>query len=504
MALDLKRKLSRLSGAGLLPGAPRTSVGAGAEVANEVVPDAAPPELAHAAPESARIDAAHPVAEVDPALPSATSAAAASTPGTEAASAQTDRLRRGLATLRPPTLQTTQPAAPVSKARKNTPLPAEQRDTPHGPIFAREHLYAPEHRHGRAELRGALSAESELVAALALDPSLRDVDPKRMLLLDTETTGLAGGTGTLPFVVGLGWFEGERLKVTQLLLRRPGEERAMLALVAERLAEASVLVSYNGKTFDWPLLRSRFVMNRMKAPPLPAHLDLLHCARRVFKRRMTGGARLVQLEEEVLGFRRVGDVPGSEIPELYFRYLRTGDGALLAPVLEHNVHDMALLAALLGELVRQFRDASAEGADPRDQLGFATVAARAGDGARAASFAHAAATAAASSDRTLCAEALALAADLARKEGDVEAAVNALERALQVSAGGMVPKLHFALAKLHEHRTGELRRALEHARHTRPVEGEAAHVKRLARIEARLAGRSRASAAAAKNLPLLP
>ena len=472
MALDLKRKLSRLDGAGLVPGAPV-------------------PPRANVLPEAAPIPQVVPAEEPPPLVE---------------ADAQTDKLRRGLATLRPPTLRTPVPNAPTvpasggAAARRNTPLPAEQRDTPHGPVFAREHLYLPEHRHGTAELRGALTAEPELVAALALDPSLRDIDPRRMLLLDTETTGLAGGTGTLPFVVGLGWFEGERLKVTQLLLRRPGEERAMLRLVEERLAEASVLVSYNGKTFDWPLLKSRFVMNRLTPPPLVAHLDLLHCARRVFKRRMTG-ARLVQLEEDVLGFRRVGDVPGSEIPELYFRYLRTGDGALLAPVLEHNVHDMALLAALLGELVRQFRSAGVEG-DPRDQLGFATVAARAGDGARAALFAQAAARATASTDRALCAEALALAAELARREGNVVAAVEALEHALAVASGAVVSQLHLALAKLHEHRTGKLVRALEHARHTRAAEGAEEHAKRGARPQRRRG--ARAPTDAGGTLPLLP
>jgi uncharacterized protein YprB with RNaseH-like and TPR domain len=385
--------------------------------------------------------------------------------------------------------------APGPGRRKATPLPAEERSTPHGALFAREHLYPSHHRHGTAELRAALGAEPELVAALALDPALREVDPRRMLLLDTETTGLAGGTGTLPFVVGLGWFEGEQLKVTQLLLRRPGEERPMLRRFAERLAESSLLVTYNGKSFDWPLLRSRFVMNRLEVPPLPAHLDLLHCARRVFKRRMSG-ARLVQLEEEILGFHRVGDVPGAEIPELYFRYLRTGDGGSLAPVLEHNVHDMALLAALLGELVRQFRSAEVE-ADPRDQLGFASIAARAGDGARAVAFAEAAA---ATGDRAVCAEALALAAEVSRRKGDLVAAVAALERAVAQASGLRLSEVHLALAKLHEHRTGSLARALDHARHTLLAEGALANQKRMARLEKRAVALQRATARPASLL----
>jgi uncharacterized protein YprB with RNaseH-like and TPR domain len=309
-------------------------------------------------------------------------------------------------------------------------LPVESRDTPHGRIHVREQLLASDHRHGRAEVRAALEADPAHVAALALDPGLAGIDLRGMLLLDTETTGLAGGTGTLPFVVGLAWFEGESLRVQQFLLKRPGEEGPILHHLAERLAQSTCLVTYNGKTFDWPLLKSRFVMNRLPVPKALPHLDLLHCARRVYRHR-SGGAKLVHLEEQVLGHVRVGDVPGSDIPELYFRYLRNGNGSLLAPVLDHNAQDMALLAALLGVVARQFRDAGTEG-DPRDQLGYAQVATRARDFERALSFARSAAS---GGRGELAAEALTLASSLSRKNGDARAAVELLERAL-----GMVEK----------------------------------------------------------------
>ena len=138
------------------------------------------------------------------------------------------------------------------------------------------------------------------MASLALHPGLAGVDFQRMLFLDTETTGLAGGTGTVPFLVGLAWFEGRSLRVHQLFLRRLGEEAPMLRVLAERMAESSCLVTFNGKSFDWPLLRTRFVLNRVPAPAELPHLDLLHCARRVFKHRGSG-TRLVHLEEQVLG-----------------------------------------------------------------------------------------------------------------------------------------------------------------------------------------------------------
>ncbi|MBX5480540.1 MAG: ribonuclease H-like domain-containing protein [Myxococcaceae bacterium] len=357
----------------------------------------------------------------------------------------------------------------------------ETRETPHGPIHLRDTLFPADHRHGRAPVRAALEAEPGHLAALALDESLRGVDPRGMLLIDTETTGLAGGTGTLPFVIGLGWFEGECLRVQQLVLRRPGEEAPMLRALEERLAVASCLVSYNGKTFDWPLLRNRFVMYRLKAPDPKAHFDLLHCARRIFKWR-DGGAKLTHIEERILGHVRRGDVPGEQIPELYFRYLRTGNDALVAPVLDHNAHDMVLLAALLGWLARQFRDATAD--DPRDQLGYATVAARAGDAERALAFARSAAIRGAA-DRVLCAEALALAAHVSRRKGDVLAAVDALRAAVRVASGELLASLHLELAKLYEHRLGDVGRALDHARYTQLAEGPTAHRRRLERLEAK-------------------
>ena len=117
--------------------------------------------------------------------------------------------------------------------------------------------------------------------------------------LDTETTGLSGGTGTLPFLIGTARFEDDgRFLVEQLFLRRPGEEAPMLHWLASQLAATTCLVTYNGKSFDWPLLRSRFVMNRVPVPPLPPHLDLLHCARRVFARRNLG-ARLTDTRKRL-------------------------------------------------------------------------------------------------------------------------------------------------------------------------------------------------------------
>jgi uncharacterized protein len=375
----------------------------------------------------------------------------------------------------------------VPEAPRPGPLPVESRETPHGTVHVSEQLFAEDAHHGLAPLAEALDVEPSLVAALALQPGLAAVDFQHMLFLDTETTGLAGGTGTVPFLVGLAWFEGRSLRVHQLFLRRYGEEAPLLRVLAERMARASCLVTFNGKSFDWPLLRTRFVLNRVPPPAQPPHLDLLHCARRVFKHRGSG-TRLVHLEQQVLDYHRVGDVDGALIPELYFRFLRGGDGSALTPVLEHNVKDLLLLAALLGLLVRRFRASGAEGADARDLLGFAGVALRARDYERAHAFARAAA---AGDSGRVGSEALALASRLSRRGGDDRTAAENLLQALASARADQTGPLHLSLAKLYEHGLKDLPRALHHARLAPPAETGEALRHRVERLERKLSRQAR-------------
>ncbi|HYV48141.1 MAG TPA: ribonuclease H-like domain-containing protein [Myxococcaceae bacterium] len=305
----------------------------------------------------------------------------------------------------------------------------------------------------------------------------------RALLLDTETTGLAGGAGTLPFLLGLGWFEpGGSVTLEQLFLRRPGEERPMLARLSERLASASCVVSFNGKSYDWPLLRTRFVMNRMPVPAPPPHLDLLHCARRAFKYRCES-ARLTELEEAVVGHVRRGDVPGHLIPELYFAYLRGRGHGPLRRVMDHNAQDLLMLAALLGHLAERFA-APDPTADPRDALGLAEVAFRARDHARADAFAAHAAT---SPRPDLTSAALVIRARVCWRARDIPGAVTWLEQAVKLAVGPFAARLHLALAKLHEHRIRDLARAQYHASRARGAEAPARADRRLQRLKEKLA-----------------
>jgi hypothetical protein len=180
-------------------------------------------------------------------------------------------------------------------------------------------------------------------------------DSTKWLFLDTETTGLAGGTGTYAFLVGVAWWDAGGLQVEQLFMRDFTEEYSLLHELATRVAERPVLVTFNGKSFDWPLLESRFTMTRsIAAPKLAAHLDLLHPARALWKLRL-GSVRLIELERRVLdaprlGWHREDDVATALIPQFYFDYLRGGPAAPLAGVVRHNQMDLRGLAALFGKI----------------------------------------------------------------------------------------------------------------------------------------------------------
>jgi hypothetical protein len=368
-------------------------------------------------------------------------------------------------------------------------LPGEVRETDHGPLHVVEQYLEPSHCHGRVPIRGALSVDPSVIARLALDPALADVDPKGWLFLDTETTGLSGGTGTLPFLLGMAWFEDESLRISQLFLPRPGAEAPMLHALAARCEEASAIVTYNGKSFDWPLLRTRFVMNRVPLPRVPPHLDLLHASRRIYKKRLER-VRLLHMEVEVLGMIREHDIDGAEIPGIYTQYLRGDMDPRLAVVIEHNANDLIALAAILGEVASGYTDLRWAD-DPRDHLGFAKVAERARDDARARAFAEAALLGGGSRDTVI--EAGLLAARVARRCGDVVGEGVSLARALTVADRTndlFAAEVHLALSKHHEHRSRDLLAAIEHARHTIPAETRVARDKRLSRLEARL---SRAS-----------
>jgi uncharacterized protein YprB with RNaseH-like and TPR domain len=210
-------------------------------------------------------------------------------------------------------------------------------------------------------------------------------DDGRILFIDLETTGLAGGAGTYAFLVGCGWFDGCVFRVRQFFLSSHSAETALLRAVAALAADTRTVVSYNGKSFDLPLIETRYLYNRMETPfaGLP-HLDMLHPARRLWRIEadedgmMAAGCRLGTIEQAVCGHVRDGDVPGFEIPSRYFDYVRTGDARPLEAVLEHNRLDLLSLALLTAYAARMVEEGAALLRTAREAVGLGRLFDRAG------------------------------------------------------------------------------------------------------------------------------
>jgi len=216
-----------------------------------------------------------------------------------------------------------------------------------GSFFRIDSLREGTDSHGKRQFNELATLDMESLALLANDSRLSDFNGRNALFLDTETTGLSGGTGTLAFLIGVGWFDEDgRFVVRQLFARNFAEEQAVLASLSEIAASKRYLVTFNGKTFDANLLTTRYILNRLDNPltNLP-HLDLLHPARRLFGHRVSN-SRLVTLEEDLLGFTREDDLPGSEVPLRYFNWLRSRNPHPMLDVFRHNNLDITALAAL--------------------------------------------------------------------------------------------------------------------------------------------------------------
>lgn len=217
------------------------------------------------------------------------------------------------------------------------------------------------------------------LARMALTRLPDPVDPERPLVcLDTETTGLGTAAGTVPFMVGLGLWDGARFSVRQLILPDHADEPALLERLAEAIPADAWLVTYNGRSFDWPLLQSRYRLHGHGSPAHAGHLDLLPLARQVWRHRLSD-ARLATVEAGVAGVERTGDLPGAAIPERYFRFLRTGQGELLADVVRHNRQDIASLARLLRVLADGLGSCSQEGGEQSSLSGATFGAMHPGD-----------------------------------------------------------------------------------------------------------------------------
>ena len=230
---------------------------------------------------------------------------------------------------------------PAGLARRMaTELDGDAFETPHGWYVRRElkPTYLPIDRERLASMPGMPPAHLPL------------------LCLDTETTGLGSAAGTVAFMIGVGWWQGDRMRLIQLLLPDLSEEAALLDALAAAFPEQACLVTYNGRTFDWPLLETRYRMGRRKPPAFDQHTDLLLLVRRLFKYRLPD-ARLGSVEKQLLRRHRTPDIPSWQIPAVYHSFLRGGPAGPIRVVARHNAEDVITLGRILAHLERGYGDA---------------------------------------------------------------------------------------------------------------------------------------------------
>ncbi|CAN7571752.1 ribonuclease H-like domain-containing protein [Paenibacillus sp. LjRoot153] len=261
-------------------------------------------------------------------------------------------LRERLGRLRGPAAAGVTPPPPPEAGGEWAQLGAHIATSPAGSFVMRRRQYGADSVHGKYRLRELADVDAQLSCFHDGDAVVR---LEELLFFDTETTGLGVGAGNVPFMVGIGYYTGELFTVEQLMIRNPAEEHAMLVYLQELLGRYTHIVSYNGRTFDWPILKNRFVLNRLNLDDSELlQLDLLYASRSLWRNTLPS-CRLSKVEESRLGFERVDDVPGSMAPALYFQYLAEKDPAVLQGVFIHNEHDIVTLAALtihFGKLLR--------------------------------------------------------------------------------------------------------------------------------------------------------
>jgi uncharacterized protein len=324
-----------------------------------------------------------------------------------------------------------------------------------GEFFLMENDIHLEARQGEVPLCRFHSIRPETVGILTAEEGLEHFDLRTAAFLDTETTGLAGGAGTAAFLVGLGYVEGDRFRVRQYFMRDYHEEGALLHALAADLARFERVVTFNGKMFDLPLLDARFRLNRAPFPLRSTpHFDLLHPARRLWKLRLES-CRLQSLEAGLLGLTRMGDIPGEQIPAIYFDYVRRRDARALKRIFDHNRQDIVSLAALAILACQWVEEGRAE--DPRDVVSLARVL------ERAQLYDRSEVEYRRVLERTegpLRRQALLRLAFRAKRAGDFEVAVGLWQEAAEEGAAEACREL----AVHHEHRTRDLPAALRAAR----------------------------------------
>ena len=394
-------------------------------------------------------------------------------------------------------------------------LGGEWRDLGGRQFLVLDRKYPPGHRHGHVAIADTLPPEERSWPRFPLlNTATTSTRAGRMLFVDLETTGLAGGAGTYAFLVGCAWYQDGGLRIRQFFLSNFDAERVLLEAVAEIAAGCGAVVTFNGKSFDLPLIETRFQLHRLQTPfaALP-HVDMLHPARRLWRddvaddgvgehtaagaersfagRQGSTGCRLTTLEETLCGHAREGDVPGFEIPSRYFHFVRTGDSRGLAAVMEHNRLDLISLAMITARASQLLEDGPAVARTAREALGMGRLYERAGmPGDARASFLRAAEHG--DGDTVTRADAWRSYAVLCRRERRYSDAADGWRRILELRRcpPAILREASEALAVHHEHRLRDLAAARSFALRSLSVQAAPsrrdATQHRLARLERKM------------------
>ena len=399
---------------------------------------------------------------------------------------------------------TVQPAAEISAPKRPVPnrarrlpgIDGEDRGNGFGRFLLQQHLYKNGRMHGNVPVRTLQTLDASWPVSITAG-EVAAADPRRWAFLDTETTGLAGGTGTCPFLIGVGAVEDAGFRVRLFFMRDYDEESAMLHGLAEYLGQFDLLITYNGKSFDAPLLETRYKLKRQRNPlARMGHVDLLHAARRIWKECMPN-CRLGTLEFEILGVERQDDVPGSLIPQRYFDFLRSRRPGPLKSVFHHNVLDIVSLACLASVLMPVY--AAPEEASPRcgaDLLGIARWLDRRGHSERAIQLYRKAIRAGLPAGKLVTS--LWDLAHLERRTGNLVAQVQLLRDLSRVASNYRAAAFE-ELAKHYEHREKDFDRALDLTRRAQRYNPSEGLKKREERLLRRIGGRRPAEVASSST-----
>ena len=337
-----------------------------------------------------------------------------------------------------------------------TVVPGREYQTNFGSLFSLGHSYSQDYLHGRQPV-----LPQHPICGLARWSRVPELEQKSLdqfIFLDTETTGLSGGTGTMAFMVGVARFHKDSLAMEQFFLRNPAEEAALLAGLEEFCDGMAAVVTYNGKSFDIPILNTRYILQGFTSPfeDLP-HLDLLHLTRRIWRARLEQ-CNLGNIEQQILQLHRAGDeVPGYLVPEYYAQYLHDGDAEPLRGIFYHNEQDVLSLAALFA-LFADMLDAPTawENSSAKDLTSLGHLLERMGEVDSAVSLYQKGAQAAESARTKL--EPLLAQAKLHKRHGEYSRALPLWE---QAAADGSLEALE-ELAKYYEHNAHQLEKALDY------------------------------------------